>query len=242
MYCINCGAKLSEGQNICPICNTRVYHPDFEIPQNKSTYPKTDFKSEEFNYRGLMFAVTVLFLIPLLLPVVLDIGWSGGILWSGYVFGGVLLFYIICILPFWFKKPNPVIFVPTSFLGIALYLLYICLQTGGNWYLTFAMPITLAFGAIISAMTAVLKYVKRGRLYTVGGVFMALGAWTVLLELLIRCTFDYNAHFYWSVTSFGLCFIIGALLITIAIVKPFKESLRRIFYIGKITGSEDNGD
>ena len=237
MYCIKCGAHLSDGQTTCPICNTIVYHPDFEIAE-KSTYPKTDFKSEEFNYRGLMFVITVLFLIPLLLPVVLDIGWSGGISWSGYVFGGVLLFFISFVLPFWFKKPNPVIFVPCSVAGVVIYLWYICFATGGEWYFPFGLPITLSMGLIVSTMTALFKYLRRGRLYIVGGAFIAVGAWTILVELLTRYTFGYNAHFYWSVTSLGVCFIFGMLMIIIAIVKPFKESLRKIFYVGQIKGDK----
>jgi hypothetical protein len=234
MYCIRCGAKLSEGQNVCPICNTTVCHPDFVVPDNLSTYPKGDFKSEEFNYRGLLFAITMLCLIQLLLPVLLDIGWSGGITWSGYVFGGVVILYVSVILPFWFKHPNPVVFVPSSFAAIALYLGYICYANEGRWFLTFALPIVAALALIITAMTAVLRYVRRGKLYVFGGVFIALGFWTLLLEHLIRVSFGYNAHFYWSLSSLGICFIIGMLLIIIAIVKPFKESLRRIFYIGKV--------
>ncbi len=232
MYCIKCGAKLAEGQLICPICNTRVYHPDFDISE-RSTYPKGDFKSEELNYRGLMFVITMLFLIPLFLPVVLNIGWSGGITWSGYVFGGVLLLYVSLVLPFWFKHPNPVIFVPVSLATATLYIGYISYKTGGDWYFTFAMPIAAALTLIISAVVSVLRYVRHGRLYTFGGFFIALGAWTLLLEHLMRISFGYNAQFYWSLSSFGVCFLIGALLIIIAIVKPFKESLRRIFYIGK---------
>ena len=233
MYCINCGAKLAQGQKICPICETRVYHPDFEIPSELSSYPRGDFKSEEFNYKGLMFAITMIFLIPLLLPVFLDIGWSGRISWSGYVFGGVLLAYVTLVLPFWFKHPNPVIFVPTGLAVAALYVGYICYKTEGNWYRTFALPIILALIVIISAVVAVLYYVRRGKCYTFGGMFIAIGAWTLLIEHLLRVTFGYDAHFYWSLSSFGICFIIGALLLVIAIVKPFKESLRRIFYIGK---------
>ena len=31
MYCVKCGVKLSDNQELCPICGTKVYHPDIKI-------------------------------------------------------------------------------------------------------------------------------------------------------------------------------------------------------------------
>ena len=28
MYCVNCGVKLAPTESVCPLCGTRVYHPD----------------------------------------------------------------------------------------------------------------------------------------------------------------------------------------------------------------------
>ena len=233
MYCIKCGIELSEGQGICPVCNTKVYHPDIEITDNKNTYPKKDFKSEEFNKKGLMFVITVLFLIPLLLPMILELSWHGNVEWSGFVTGGTALFYVCFILPSWFKHPSPAIFVPSSFAALTLFLLYVCYAVEGNWFLSFAMPITLSFGAVISAAAILSRYLKKGYLYIAGGTFIAIGAWTVLLDALIRVTFSTRDHLIvWSSFTSTFCFIIGMMLIIIEIVKPFKESLRKLFYIG----------
>ena len=233
MYCIKCGVKLSDGQTICPVCNTRVYHPDLEIIEN-NTYPKGPFKSEEFNRKGLMFVITILFLIPLILPVILELTWHDRIEWSGYVAGGTLVFYISFILPSWFKRANPVIFVPCSFVVSTGYLLYICLHTGGKWFMPFVFPLALSMAVIVSAITTLLYYLKRGKLYVVGGGLIALGLWTVLLELLIRSTFGVYSIVMWSSASLTVLALSGITLIIIAIVKPLKESLRRIFFIGKI--------
>ena len=100
--------------------------------------------------------------------------------------------------------------------------------------MTFAFPTIGALGIIASAATAVLYYVKKGCLYTVGGTLIALGLWTVLLEYDIHTTFDVNCLFYWSLAPLTVLSITGMLLIVIAIVKPLKESLRRIFFIGKV--------
>lgn len=232
MYCIKCGAKLSEGQTVCPICETRVYHPDFLVTES-STYPKIPFKSEAFNRTGLLFAITVLMLIPLFLPVILELNWKDEISWSGYVAGGVLLAYVSFILPCWFRHPNPVIFVPSSFAATAVYLFYICLMCEGDWFLPFALPLTGALMLIVTGVTALFRYLRRGRLYIAGGGFIAFGLFTLLLEYLLRVSLEIKFSFMWSVAPLTVFSIFGVLLIVVAIVKPFKESLRRVFFIGK---------
>ena len=233
MFCIKCGAELSEGQVICPICNTKVYHPDFKIVE-KNTYPKDNFEPESFNRRGLMFVVTILCLVPVLLPVILELSWYQSIVWSGYVSGGTLLFYVSILLPCWFRHPNPVIFVPCSFAAAAAYLYYIAYATEGRWFFTFAMPIALLLGAIVTAVVTLHYYIGRGLLYIYGGFFIALGVWCLVLETLIRATFDVHTAFVWSVAPLTVFAILGLLLITVEIVKPFKESLKRVFYVGKV--------
>ena len=230
MYCIKCGAKLSNGQTVCPICETKVYHPDIIITE-ENTYPKIPFESEEFNRKGLLFVITMLFLIPLILPILLELGWRSEVSWSGYASGGTLIFYVAFVMPYWFKKPNPVIFLPASLALVIGLLLFICYKTNGNWFMSFAFPVVGALTIIVTAATAVLYYVRKGALYTVGGMLIALGIWTVLLEFDIRTTFNVYTPFYWSLAPLTVLSVIGITLIVIAIVKPLKESLRRIFYI-----------
>lgn len=233
MYCIRCGAKLSDGQKVCPLCETTVYHPDIKVAE-ENTYPKIPFKSEEFNRKGLMFVITMIFLVPLILPILLELGWHSEVSWSGYASGGALIFYTAFVMPYWFKRPNPVIFVPVTFALTIGLLLFICLETGGNWFMSFAFPVAGSLGIIITAATAVLNYVKKGCLYTIGGMLISLGLWTVLLEYDIRTTFGVRTPFYWSVAPLTVLSVVGIMLIVIAIVKPLKESLRRIFFIGKV--------
>ena len=232
MYCIKCGTQLSDGQTICPICETKVYHPDFDIPKDKSTYPKKEFKSEEFNRKGFMLAITIIFLIPMFLPVLLELSWHHTIEWSGYVLGGVVLFYVSLILPSWFKHPNPTIFVPVSMATAILYVHYICWEAEGDWFWSFAFPISISLTVIVSALATLLHYLKKGKLYIWGGFLVAFGAWTGFMELLMRRAFGITVDIYWSVCTFALFFIIGMLLVIVEIVKPVKESLRKIFYIG----------
>ena len=232
MYCIKCGVELSDGQTVCPICETRVCHPDFHPEEMTPTYPKKEFQSEEFNRKGILFVITILSALTAVLTVILDFSLSGSVEWSGYVLGAILFGYVCLILPLWFRHANPVIFVPCDFAAAVLYLLYIDLYTGGRWFLTFALPVTGGLCIIVSAMVTVLYYVRRGRLYTIGGGLIALGAWTVLIEIMLFVTFELKTPILWSPFSATTLAVCGMMLIVIAIVKPLRESLRKVFYLG----------
>ena len=233
MYCIKCGVELTDGQTVCPVCSTRVYHPDIELKDAPPTYPKKDFESEEFNRRGILFVITICVVLAAALCVMFDLSLQGGIAWSGYVTGGLLVFYVSVILPLWFKRVTPAIFVPCSFASILLLLYYVNMQTGSQWFFSFALPVTGVLALILTSVTTVFHYVRRGRLYTLGGGLIALGGWTVLIECFIHLTFEPPTHMIWSPFPCTAFVVLGMMLIIIAIVKPFRESLHRVFYVGK---------
>ena len=81
----------------------------------------------------------------------------------------------------WFRRPNPVIFVPVDFIAVGLYLRYINFATGGHWFLSFAFPVTGAIGLLISAAVALTHYLRGGYLYIYGGMLILGGGLAVLI-------------------------------------------------------------
>lgn len=234
MFCVKCGVELTDGQTVCPVCNTRVYHPDIPIKDAPPTYPKKDFESEEFNRRGVLFVITIFAMLAVALSIMFDLSLTGRISWSGYVASGMGVFYVCVLLPLWFKHTTPAIFVPCAFAAILALLLYVNMQTGGQWFLTFAFPVTLSLGVIVTAVTTICHYVRRGWLYTVGGGMIALGGWTLLIEFFLHLTFEMPGHVIWSPFPCTALAVLGLMLIIVAIVPPFRDSFRRIFYVGKM--------
>ena len=147
--------------------------------------------------------------------------------WAGYAIGGVALLYVIVFLPLWFKKPNPVIFVPCDYAAVLLYLLYIDLTVKGGWFLKFAFPVVGSSALIVTAIVALCHYLRRGYLYIFGGALIAHGAFMVLLELLIGVAFSNDTTLRWSYFPLVGCFIFGMALIVIAISRPLKEALKK---------------
>lgn len=230
MYCVKCGVKLCDSEKICPLCNARVLeHPDVDRQQQAGQYPKNRYPVYSVRPSGWLFIATSLFLLPLIITFICDFQINDRVSWSGYVIGALVTLYTMIVLPLWFKKPNPVIFVPVTFAVIGLYLMYISISTNGGWFLSFAFPIVSAVGFIVTAVVTLLRYVRKGYLYIFGGGFIAFGGFSLLLEYLLKITFNQPIH-YWSLFPLAVLSAIGMLLIVIAICRPAKEAFERKFF------------
>lgn len=232
MYCVKCGVELADSEEKCPLCNTRVYHPDIERKEGVLLYPDTDEAAKQTVSRsGALFIITSIFALAVVLPFICNLSVSGAVTWSGYVIGAVLLAYTVIVLPIWFHRPNPVIFVPCDFAACALYLLYISIVTHGGWFLSFAFPVIGGACVITTAVIALCRYVRRGYLYIFGGAVMLTGGFAVLIEFMLSYTFGDEIRLVWSIYPLAVCFIIGLWLIIIAISPKLRKSLQKRFFV-----------
>ena len=229
MYCVNCGVELSDTEKSCPLCGISVSHPVLIRREADPLYPPETYPTASSRL-GPAILGTIAFLLPLLIVLLCDVEVHRAVTWSGYVIGALLAGYVILVLPRWFPSPNPVIFVPCSFAAVGLYLLYINLVTGGHWFLPFAFPITGCIGLIVTAVVTLLRYLRRGRLYILGGAFMALGLFMPLMELLLNLTFHRPGFAAWSLYPMTALILLGGFLIFLAICRPAREAMERRFF------------
>lgn len=230
-YCVKCGVELASSEKSCPLCHTVVMHPEVKSGDGETLYPTFNHPKEKVSNGGLLFILTVIYICPAIIVALCDLSINSAITWSGFVISALILAYVLFVLPIWFKKPNPVIFVPIDFATIGLFLFFINFHTDGKWFLTLALPITLAVCIIVTTVITLVKYVKKGYLYIFGGAVIATGCLTSLIELMINITFDISRFYFWSLCSFIPCFLIGIALIVIAICKPLKESLKKKLFL-----------
>lgn len=229
MYCINCGVKLERGEKKCPLCETPVYHPDFKSEPQQKLYPSGKMPRSASS-KNLSGAVLILFFIPLFVSLWADLQPNGRIDWFFLVFGGLAVAYISFALPFWFARPNPVIFTPCAFAAALLYIFYINYFTNGNWFFAFALPVAGGLCLICCAFVTLLYYLKKGRLYIFGGAFILLGGLLVMTEFLTVSAFGV-AFVGWSMYPLAALSILGALLIYLAINRSARELLeQKLFF------------
>ena len=232
MYCIKCGVELADSEDKCPLCGTVVYHPDLERPKADPLYPDNP---PEVHYTvtrsGWLFILTSIFLLGFTMPLICDLSINGSVTWSGIVMSAVLLSYIILVFPFWFRKPNPVIFVPIDFAACGLFLLYMNYYSDGEWFLKFALP-TVGMSCILTtAVITLCKYLRRGYLYIFGGATILSGFAILLTEWLLNLTFGLHSRLVWSIYPFAAAVLIGLWLIIIAVCPKLRVSLQKKFFV-----------
>ena len=123
------------------------------------------------------------------------------------------------------------VFCATDFLAAGLYLLHINLAVDGDWFLSFAFPVTGTVGLIAITVTALVKYVRKGYLYIFGGALIALGAFMPLMEFLLTITFEPIRFYGWSLFPLTALAVVGGALIFLAINRRAREKMEKRFFI-----------
>ena len=229
MFCVKCGVELAESENKCPLCNTPVYYPEKERGELK--FPEFKNVREPLNARGLSFVISFFVAIAAVISIICNITVSNELTWSLYVVASLALAYVLFILPTWFKRPSVAVFVPTDFGATAIFVGIIAALTDSDWYFSFALPVIAFFALVVSSIAILSYYLRRGYLYIWGGAFILFGLFMPILELLLHLNFAIEGNFHWSFYPFSALMLLGVMLIVIAIVKPFRESLRKIFHL-----------
>ena len=231
MYCVKCGVDLDDSEKKCPLCGTVVYHPDIQQGEGEDLFPKNVAPKAVRHNKLLPAVIMIMFILPIVIVLLCDLRYSGHITWSGIVIGAIIAGYVTVGLPLWFRKPNPVIFIPCAGAAIGVYLLYINLSVGGDWFLSFAFPVVGGVTLIVTTVATLVRYVGRGYLYIYGGAFTALGGFMLLMEFLMCITFESVRFVGWSIYPLTALVLLGGLLIFLAICRPAKESMERKFFI-----------
>ena len=160
MYCANCGVKLADSEDRCPLCHTPAYHPDIPRQPGRPLFPAERYPDTAKKTLWLSAFLTLTTVFVAAIVLLCDLQMGSGISWSGYVLGGLATFYVAFILPSWFARPNAVIFVPCTFAVAAGYLFYINLAVGGSWFFSFALPITGIVAAIVTTVIIVIPAIQ----------------------------------------------------------------------------------
>ena len=142
-----------------------------------------------------------------------------------------ILFYTVFVLPQWFYRPNPVIFVPVFFVSLLLFFFYLDFSLKGGWFFPFVLPVIGAFLLILEAAVTLLHYLNSGKLYIYGGFFILLGLLAMSSEFLFRGVFSFPIALTWSLLPLIVFCSIGLSLIVIAIVPPFRHYVERRFFV-----------
>ena len=229
MYCIYCGVKLQDNSAECPLCHTPVVlvpEPSRKAAPYSDRLPQAEKQNGKLLLLGL---VTVILAATALGCLIFCLKTYGAVSWSGIAALGIVLGWIWLILPMWFPRWRPMIFLPVDFAAAGGYLLYLCVQTGGNWFLSFAFPVTALAAALTLAGVAMMRYICQGRLRLMSLLLIVIGLSFILVEFFQHLTFA-TPMFVWSLYCVtGFC-LIGLFLFAASFIPPMRSWLRRKFF------------
>ena len=230
MYCVKCGVKLQENIESCPLCGTPVWNPDAGTAKaEEKTYSDIQPRHYRESRLPLLVVVTVLSVIMITVLQSIFFGLFGNFGLSGLVSLGVILAYILFVLPFWFEHPLLPVISVIDHVAIAAFVLYVCKWTGGHWFTKFALPLLIMSCILVTYSIFVLKYVRKGKIFFYGGFFILLGICLSLVEFFQHLQFG-SKMFLWSPFYLIGLGAVGILLIVIGLIRPLREALERHFF------------
>jgi hypothetical protein len=227
MYCVKCGVKLQDGVECCPLCDTPVWNPDLQ--KKRDIYPDIYPAEHQSSRRPIAVFITALSAMAIVVILTVCFRLYGELRWGSYAIGGIVLFCILTALPCWFRKPLAEVFIAVDHVAILAYMLFVSILTGGGWFLSFAFPVIMIHCALITALVCLMKYVKGHRIMILGGYFIAMGGFTILIEFFEHITFG-TPMWLWSLYSVAALGAVGVFLLLAGIIPPMKHFLEKRFF------------
>ncbi len=228
-YCVNCGVELERSLKACPLCGVTVVNPlDQEPAEEAPAFPPSRDELKKKDQEFWVGFFTILYLVPILTCVILNLLYNQRLTWSLYVAASTLMLWFFSTSPFYFAKFDYRKMLVMDLIGVLAGLLIIQQVTGGsNWLLTIALPIAgSCFVLSVILITLAEKEKIRG-LGIAAAIAVAAGLLSLAVEILTDLFAEGAVTLIWSWFVVASCLSVAALLILLDRNKRFKQELAK---------------
>jgi len=233
-YCVHCGVELAVSERDCPLCGTEVVNPRcaWERPE-QLPYPETvDVKDAHIDRRYARQLVAMVMAVPALIVLLVDWVDGGGLRWSPYVVGALVLLYCWVVVPLLFKFSRPYAYMAVNFISLGAYLLLIALMTGGlHWFARLVLPLLLLSGAALSGAIIALRRLEWPLLDRVALCCAILGIFLLLVEVFISLYAGAPIRLGWSIYATIPLDVIALMLLMVERNKRMKQEIRKRLFL-----------
>lgn len=236
-YCVECGVKLAESEQVCPLCNTKVINPNITaIEDIERPYPsRVEQQIKGLNRRELALMVMFFLLLPTGTTVIIDLltGEAPFALnWSLIVVGSAFMLAVWSILPLLFSPLNVYLGICADIAAVGALLSVIAWQTDGwGWCLGLGFPILACTCLATCLMTASIRAKRLQPITRAALCCMVLGVYIVMLELAIDFyVFGYFAV-RWSIYAIVPLLFIALMLFYVSRKAGLLEELKRRLFV-----------
>lgn len=228
-YCVNCGVKLEQSLDRCPLCNTPIINPN-EVTHTKSVppFPTEKGQVEMVKNRDWAILLAVSLTATALVCVLLNIFVFPFSRWSLYVVGACMVICVLVLPAILYTRIPIYISVLCDGIAIALYQYMISFNTSSqNWFFGLGLPITALFTAAGLLYVLLIRKVSASLLMRGIYFFSELALLCAGLELLIEHYLQDPGHLTWSAIVLAICAVIVVALITILSRARLRNAVRR---------------
>lgn len=228
-YCVNCGVKLDESLNKCPLCNTPVINPnDLKKMGPISPFPIERGETEIVKSKDVIILTTVFLATTALCCLLLNLLVFSQTLWSVPIIGLCAFIWVVVIPCIAFKNWPIYVFMIFDGFAMAGYLYMLSFLTSDkSWLTRLALPITALATVLILTFTLLMRKISSSILALALYIYILIPILCIGIELLICHYYDTPLHITWSAIVLVPCTIVAIALITILSRKRLREAVRR---------------
>ncbi len=228
-YCVNCGVKLEQSLERCPLCNTPVINPnEVSFTHSVPPFPREKGQVEVVKRKDLAILLSVSLTAASVVCGLLNLLVFSVHPWSLYVIGACMVLWVLAIPAVIYTKLSLYVCLLFDGLAIGLYQYLISFNTQSHdWFYELALPVTVLITAAAILFTFLVRRVSSAFLMTALYIFVELGLFCVGLELLIDRFGHTPYHLTWSAVVLSICSVIVIALITVLSRARLRNAVRR---------------
>ena len=231
-YCVNCGVKLEQSLQTCPLCHTPVINPN-ELKNDALSNSTGPFATEKGEVEPMKkydigLWLTLVFGSTAIACGILNLFVFNHNYWSIPVIGACIIMWLF-FCPRMFLPQIPVTLnLSVSAVSVIFYELAITLMTENDrWFFEIALPITLVLMGLVALSGICYKFVASSLMATVLYFFMDVGILSVVIEYFVDTFLRQSFQIFWSAIVFSVCAVISVALIAILSMKRLRAAVRK---------------
>lgn len=233
MYCVNCGVKLEDSLEKCPLCNTPVYHPEQTVRRKEiSPYPTKRGTVEKVRRTDIAILLIVLLGSTALGCGILNLFVYTKSLWSLYVITACAVILLFCLPILLYRKLPMVVMTLIDGGALLLYVYMVAIVNDGmHWFKGIAVPVVL-LGTLLTMIFVYMKqHVSKSILFTAMLVVIESAVFCVGINISVLYYMEHKVEITWSAVVLVCAVIITISLVTVMRVSRLREEVRRRMHL-----------
>jgi hypothetical protein len=193
---------------------------------------RTQEQNLQMDRRYLLGLICMAILLPAALCMVLDLFFGGGITWSLYPVGALVLLFVALAVPILVKKHRIYVTIAVDTLVLLGYLKMVELFSDvEGWFTPVVFPVIIMAALMVLGVTASIRQHLIRELAIPATILTLVALLSLTIELLVSSQVLKQLRMAWSPFVMLPCGFIAFMLYLIQSNKPLREELKKRLHI-----------